>query len=141
MVSLSNPDCTLALLTLEEDWELIERSRLLGFSAFISKRSELSEIISTVRVLLTDTKHFYLRVPQMPLHSENTQQCSTPLTKTELEILSELSDGSSTKEIALRRCNSEATIKSHLTSIYRKLGARNRIEALIAAGELHLLKN
>ena len=138
--ALSNPDCTLVLLTLEEEWTLIEQARLLGFGSFLSKRSELSEIVSTIKQLLTNSQHFYLRVPQIPLHSTILPKKSIHLTKTESEILAELSDGSSTKEIAMRRCNSQATIKSHLSSIYRKLGARNRIEALLIARDFNLIR-
>ena len=140
VASLSNPECALVLLTLEEEWVLIEQARLLGFGSFLSKRTELSEIISTVKKLLTEKEHFYLRVPQIPLRSTILPRHSIHLTKTESEILAELSDGSSTKQIALRRCNSEATIKSHITAIYRKLGARNRIEALLIARDFNLIR-
>ena len=52
------------------------------------------------------------------------------LTSSERDILSQLAQGLTTREIAQARHNSEATIKSHLTAIYRKLGARNRVEAI-----------
>ncbi len=55
---------------------------------------------------------------------------SDPLTRTEVSVLEDLVKGLTTKEIALVRHNSEATIKSHLTAIYRKLGVRNRVEAV-----------
>jgi DNA-binding NarL/FixJ family response regulator len=54
----------------------------------------------------------------------------TPLTETESSVLSDLIKGLTTSEIARGRHNSQATIKSHLTSIYRKLGVRNRVEAV-----------
>jgi DNA-binding NarL/FixJ family response regulator len=139
VAGLSNPECKLVLLTLEEQWQLIEQARLLGFGAFLSKRTELVEIISTMTKLLRDAPYFYLRVPQIPQYPTISHERSIHLTKTEAEVLADLSDGSSTKEIALRRCNSEATIKSHLSSIYRKLGARNRIEALIIARDFNLI--
>jgi len=52
------------------------------------------------------------------------------LTATELEILGDIATGATTLEIARTRHNSEATIKTHLTSIYRKLQVRNRVEAI-----------
>lgn len=52
------------------------------------------------------------------------------LTATERAILDLMATGATTSEIARSRHNSEATIKSHLTSIYRKLGVRNRVEAV-----------
>ena len=52
------------------------------------------------------------------------------LTKAEMEILQLISTGATTAEIARSRHNSEATIKTQLTSIYRKLGVRNRVAAI-----------
>jgi DNA-binding NarL/FixJ family response regulator len=52
------------------------------------------------------------------------------LTKAETEILQLISTGATTSEIALSRHNSEATIKTQLTSIYRKLGVKNRVGAI-----------
>jgi DNA-binding NarL/FixJ family response regulator len=52
------------------------------------------------------------------------------LTSSERAILNQIAQGLTTREIAEVRHNSEATIKSHLTAIYRKLGARNRVEAI-----------
>jgi DNA-binding CsgD family transcriptional regulator len=50
----------------------------------------------------------------------------------EREILMDIATGATTREIAMKRHNSEATVKSHLTSIYRKLDVRNRVEAIAA---------
>ncbi|MTA02068.1 MAG: response regulator [Actinobacteria bacterium] len=138
LATASNPECKLALLTLEEEWQLIEQSQSMGFQAFISKRCELREIIETVKLVLAGGDFFYLRVPQISRNREPSENKSFKLTRTELSILSDLADGSSTREIAVKRCNSEATIKTHLTSIYRKLGARNRIEALIIARDFNV---
>jgi DNA-binding NarL/FixJ family response regulator len=44
----------------------------------------------------------------------------------------DIATGATTREIAMKRHNSEATVKSHLTSIYRKLDVRNRVEAIAA---------
>ena len=58
------------------------------------------------------------------------------LTARELQVLQYLVDGESTKEIARRLAIEPATVKTHLTSLYAKLGARNRTEAAtIAVGE------
>jgi DNA-binding NarL/FixJ family response regulator len=51
------------------------------------------------------------------------------LTPRELEILSMMAVGSTNPEIAERLVISESTVKSHVKSILRKLGLRNRTEA------------
>ena len=64
------------------------------------------------------------------LESAHSHHQLKELTATERAILDLMATGATTSEIARSRHNSEATIKSHLTSIYRKLGVRNRVEAV-----------
>lgn len=55
------------------------------------------------------------------------------LTTRELEVLRILGDGLSDREIAARLYLSEATVKTHLKAVYRKLKARNRAQAVALA--------
>jgi DNA-binding NarL/FixJ family response regulator len=59
------------------------------------------------------------------------------LTGRQNDVLSLLGKGRSTKEIARHLDLSVGTIKVHLASIFRALGARNRVEAVIKAAECH----
>jgi DNA-binding CsgD family transcriptional regulator len=52
-----------------------------------------------------------------------------PLTPRELEILSLLAAGHSTPDIAEQLGITPGTIKTHLTSVYKKIGAKNRVQA------------
>lgn len=61
------------------------------------------------------------------------------LTNREAEMLKALSTGASLKEIALKFVVTEATVKSHLTSVYRKLGASNRLAAVNEAKKIGLI--
>jgi LuxR family maltose regulon positive regulatory protein len=60
-------------------------------------------------------------------------------TEAELRVLAELAQTTSRAQIAARLYLSEATIKSHLRRLYRRLGASNRTDALAAARERGLL--
>lgn len=62
-----------------------------------------------------------------------------PLTRKELEVLARLSDGLSNSEIAQALYVTPATVKSHLTHIYGKLGVASRQEAIARAVTLGLL--
>ena len=53
----------------------------------------------------------------------------SPLSPRDLEVLTAIHEGLSTSEIAARICISESTVKTHLASIYRKLGTHNRVSA------------
>ncbi len=56
-----------------------------------------------------------------------------PLSSRELRVLHRLSQGSVYKEIALELELSASTVRSHLNKIYRKLGARDRAQAVLIA--------
>jgi DNA-binding NarL/FixJ family response regulator len=61
------------------------------------------------------------------------------LSERELEVLTLLNSGRSNREIAQELVISVGTVKSHTNNIYRKLGARNRAEALARARRLQLI--
>jgi ATP/maltotriose-dependent transcriptional regulator MalT len=62
-----------------------------------------------------------------------------PLTDRELEVLRMMAKGCSNPEIAADLIVALGTVKAHTSSIYRKLDARSRTEAVIKAGALGLL--
>ena len=62
-----------------------------------------------------------------------------PLTQREREVLALLVDGRANKVIAARLGISEHTVKTHIASLYEKLGARNRAEAVVAAARRGLV--
>jgi DNA-binding NarL/FixJ family response regulator len=53
-----------------------------------------------------------------------------PLTPRELEVLAMMAAGAPNAEIAERLVISESTVKSHVKNILRKVGARNRTQAV-----------
>ena len=61
------------------------------------------------------------------------------LTRREMEILTRLCGGASNREIAAALVISDATVKSHLASIYAKLGVASRHQAVARALELGLI--
>ncbi len=62
------------------------------------------------------------------------------LTERELEILRHLSKGLSVKQVATRLGISPRTVESHIAKLYRKLGARNRVQAVSRATALGLVE-
>ena len=68
------------------------------------------------------------------------ERLEDPLSERELEVLSILASGKTNSEAAGDLYVSVGTIKSHTGNIYRKLGARNRAEALNRARELGLIR-
>ncbi|MDQ2903434.1 MAG: LuxR C-terminal-related transcriptional regulator [Chloroflexota bacterium] len=94
----------------------------------------------------TKTADAPLAHPQemLPLLPQNTSALAQaalnePLSPQELRVLRLLVAGRSNPEIASALVVSVNTVKTHLQSMYRKLGVTNRVEASAAARNLHLL--
>lgn len=118
------PAAAIVMLSHETPWSLAEEVQRNRGNALMSKSIPLATLISAIGDLVEHPERFIFignRVSSEPMDN---------LTLSEREILTQLASGFTTKEIAQLRHNSEATIKSHLTSIYRKLGVRNRVEAI-----------
>ncbi len=71
--------------------------------------------------------------------TRDMQQPGVRLTQRERAVLVALGDGCSNRQIADRLVVSEYTVKGHVTSILRKLGARSRLEAVVLASSEGLL--
>lgn len=68
-----------------------------------------------------------------------TAELEQPLTQRELEVLERVGRGLPSKLIALELDVSESTVKFHLSSIYSKLGAASRTDAVSRAAKLGLI--
>ena len=64
----------------------------------------------------------------------------TSLTKRELEIVALVAEGLTNQEVAERLCISRATVRTHLTSIFHKLGTCNRLKLVVYAYKNGLAK-
>jgi two-component system response regulator DegU len=75
------------------------------------------------------------------LDVHDTSEEDRVVTKREEEVLQLIADGCSTPEVAEQLFISQKTVKNHLASIYQKLDARDRTQAVLQAvrmGIVHL---
>jgi two-component system response regulator DesR len=103
-------------------------AKAAGASGFIPKDWGAADIARAVRMVGLGMTVFQ---PQVDVDA-------IPLTSREREVLDLIAGGSTNREIAAALHLSPHTIKEHTSSLYRKLGARNRAEAVQRAQRLGL---
>jgi DNA-binding NarL/FixJ family response regulator len=104
-------------------------ARAAGASGFISKDSDAREVVAAVRRVGVGMTTF----------PPKSDQPDPMLSGREREVLDRIAAGSTNKEIAEQLFLSPYTVKEHTSSLYRKLGARNRAEAVQRAQRIGLL--
>jgi LuxR family transcriptional regulator, maltose regulon positive regulatory protein len=77
--------------------------------------------------------------PLLGSRRDKTKEVASVLTARELDILREMAEGLSNKEIGKRLFISAGTVKAHSAAIYRKLEVENRTEAIARAKDLDLI--
>lgn len=119
-----NPECLSILMVPESHWATTEAAHTLGYSLAMTTTS----ITTALGAVLENSSNHGKESDSRELIS--ARQRLERLSEREREILVDISQGKRNYEIATFRHISEGTIKSHLSSIYRKLEVRNRVEAI-----------
>ncbi|HEX9093509.1 MAG TPA: response regulator transcription factor [Coriobacteriia bacterium] len=96
---------------------------------FMYKESSKDELIQAVHEVARGDFHLSPEAARK-LRDLSMPSAGSTITPREAEVLMALRDGLTTEEIASRLMLSASTVKTHLGSAFRKLGARNRVEAV-----------
>jgi DNA-binding NarL/FixJ family response regulator len=104
-------------------------ARAAGASGFVSKDLDAAELARAVQTVGRGGTLF----------PPKASQPAPPLTEREREVLTLIAEGRTNAEIAGRLFLSPHTVKEHTSGLYRKLGARNRAEAVKLAQRVGLL--
>ena len=104
-------------------------ARAAGAAGFISKDWPAADIAGAVRMVGLG----------MTVFKPHEAPAGPPLTEREREVLEAVASGATNREIAERLFLSPHTVKEHTSSLYRKLGARNRAEAVQKAQRIGLI--
>ena len=128
-------------LTIYEDEEVIEMVRA-GVSAYVLKDVAGSELVDTIHKVMQGEIVIHPRVANRlvkELARSDHKKEDVRLTKREKDVLVLLVKGNSNKEMADAMFISEKTVKNHLTSIFRKLGVKDRTQAAVYALKNHIV--
>lgn len=128
-------DVPIVMVTAREELSLVEAARALGAAGFIVKSTPLDDITRILRRILAGETHFPDAAPASPVIAAAKAKIAD-LSPAQHDVLMALADGHSNKQIAHDLNVTEATIKAHLTAIFRKLGVTNRTQALLAVQPL-----
>jgi DNA-binding NarL/FixJ family response regulator len=129
-LELITPLIKCVVLTLGDDPASLAAAHRRGAAAYVLKGEPLSHLLTVIEQLESSQYHF--AAPALP-------QNRFDLTQRELDVIQILQTGWSSKEMGAHLFLAEATVKTHLASIYRKLEVKNRTQAIVVALANHLI--
>ena len=139
-VRAARPDATIIVVTAAEASQAAARAKEFGANGFLNKAADLSAIEDVVRRALggeNDLNGFDVSGEDEPDLDAMAARIAS-LTPAQLKVLLALLNGRLNKQIAYDMSISEATVKAHMTAVFRKLNVRNRTQAVLAARALGL---
>ena len=122
-----SPDTRMLLIS-GIGWISPQAARTAGASGFVSKDWSADDVAMAVRMVGRG----------MTVFGRQEEGPRTPRSAREREVLVLIASGATNREIAERLYLSPHTVKEHASSLYRKLGVKNRAEAARRAERLGL---
>ena len=133
------PTIPVVVISASESQSLIHRAIQYGASGFIPKSSSTANLHTAIEKIINGE-------PWLPDDlSDNIQQMTeqekdlatkiSSLTPQQYRVLCYLREGWLNKQIAYEMSITEATIKAHITAVFKKLGVNNRTQAVIELGK------
>jgi DNA-binding NarL/FixJ family response regulator len=120
------------VLSLNQSTQYAVLARNCGANAYISKTQSMPEIISTLKFALNNPHTFTSSII-------GSDSMAVELTPREVDVLHHMAQGASNAEISSTLFISLSTVKTHISSILRKLECSNRTSAIQLAREKGLL--
>ena len=140
------PEVRVLVLTTFDLDEYVYAGMRAGASGFLLKDVRPGDLVDAIRLVAAGNALLGSSVTRRLLERFAEPRPAAPmpaldeLTEREREILELLAQGCSNAEIAERLVVSETTVKSHVSAVLRKLGVRDRVQAVIAAYDAGLVR-
>jgi DNA-binding NarL/FixJ family response regulator len=147
LVELGTAARILILTTFDLD-EYVYAAICAGASGFLLKDVRPSQLVDAIRVVADGeallapavTKRLLERFAATLPRPEERAPALATLTDRERDVLELVASGLSNAEIAERLFLGETTVKTHVSSLLRKLGLRDRVQAVVLAYETGLAR-
>ncbi len=141
-----SPTIPVVIISAEEDKQIVLQAMAYGAVGFIVKSLPRAEMSSALARVLDG--QVYLPSDIIRSNDKATSRSAQPhqqiskellrgLTRKQLLVLERMGRGDSNKQIAFHLNIAETTVKAHVSAILRKLNVHNRIQAVLATGEIN----
>jgi DNA-binding NarL/FixJ family response regulator len=140
------PESQVVMLTMHADGEVMARAIQAGAIGYLVKDCAITDVVSAVRlaasgesVLSRDLASSMLADVKKTTHARGNGDIPV-ISAREEEVLQLVADGLSLPEVATALFISVKTVKNHLASIYAKLDARDRTQAVLRAVRMGIIR-
>jgi len=141
------PSAAIVVLSTEEDEDALFESIKAGAAAFILKDIAPEDLVMIIRrvvageYLINDkvfskpavASRVLKEFRELAVYGQEAAPIFAPLSPREVEILDNIAQGMTNKQVAYALSISEQTVKNHMSSILRKLSVNDRTQAVVYA--------
>ena len=134
------PDTPTIMISANSHPDTVRRAIDHGAAGFLSKSAEISDMARCIEQVMAGERGLHPGLDAggggASLQSLDVADALSTLTPQQFRVSSMLVEGLLNKQIAYELEVKEATIKAHMTEIFRKLGVHSRTQAALAIGSL-----
>ena len=130
------------IISASDDNDIIKEALTMGVKGYIPKSATAELMANAINLVLSGGLYFPESILDLPNQSDTTtnelsnEHGISGLTKRQSEVALLLTEGKANKEIGRDLNMSEATVRTHMTAIFRLLEVDNRTKAVIAINKL-----
>lgn len=147
-ITASLPEIGVVMLTMHADKSVVTEAIKAGARGYLVKDCSTDEIADAIRLAAGDDDAALSPALAGAMLDEvrriepdpPSDDADRVITRREVEVLQLIADGCSTPEVAERLYISQKTVKNHLASIYQKLDARDRTQAVLQAVRMGIVR-
>lgn len=134
------PETRIVMLTMHADQDVIAAAIRAGAVGYLVKDCSFEEVAATVREAYAGDVSPQIAASMLKEARGLADEAESVITKREIEVLQLIADGCATPEVAEKLFISQKTVKNHLASIYAKLDARDRTQAVLQAVRMGIVR-
>lgn len=132
-ITAAHPDVQVLVLTSFADGERVTAALDAGAAGYLLKDAAPDDLIAAIRAVASGQSPLDPRVARAFLSARRSVAPAPALTEREREVLTLVGLGLANKQIARRLDIREGTVKAHLTSVFQRIGVRDRTSAALWA--------